>query len=79
VLREHFPAYRRKLPKFGLPDTVVRIAAWFDPVVKGQLYELGKKREVSAAKAKQILGWTSRAEEEAITASAESLVRLGAV
>ncbi len=63
VLREHFPAYRRKLPKFGLPDTVVRIAARFDPVVKGQLYELGKRREVSASKAKQVLGWTTRAEE----------------
>jgi len=79
VLREHYPEYRRKLPKFELPDALVRIAAWFDPVVKGQLYELGRKRELSAAKARQVLGWTGRAEEEAILASAESLIRLGVV
>ena len=79
VLREHFPAFRRRLPKFGLPDPLVRIAAWFDPVVKGQVYELGKRRDVSAAKAKQVLGWTGRPEEESIIATAESLVRLGLV
>jgi dihydroflavonol-4-reductase len=79
VLRERFPAYRRKLPKFRLPDALVRAAGWFDPVLRGQLHELGRKRELSAAKARRILGWTSRSEEEAIAASAESLIRLGVV
>jgi len=79
VLRERFPAYRRRLPKFGLPDAAVRIAAWFDPVVKGQLFELGRRREVSSAKAERLLGWKTRPEEDSIVASADSLVRLGVV
>ena len=48
-----------------------------DPAVKSILPELGEIKEASNAKAKKLLGWTPRSNEEAIVASAESLIRLG--
>ncbi len=39
--------------------------------------ELGKVKQASNAKAKGMLGWAPRSNEDAIVATAESLVRLG--
>jgi hypothetical protein len=55
----------------------VRIAALRDPAVKQILPELGKKKNGSNEKARRVLGWTPRSSEEAIVATAESLLRLG--
>jgi nucleoside-diphosphate-sugar epimerase len=41
------------------------------------LPELGKRKNASSAKAKRLLGWQHRSNEEAIVAAAESLVKLG--
>jgi hypothetical protein len=40
------------------------------------LPELGKLKNSSNAKAKRVLGWVPRSNEESILAAAESLVRL---
>jgi dihydroflavonol-4-reductase len=40
---------------------------------------LGKVRRATSAKARQVLGWTPRGNEEMILATAESLIRLGLV
>jgi nucleoside-diphosphate-sugar epimerase len=48
-----------------------------DPAVKQILPELGKMKNASNAKARRMVGWTPRSNEEAIVATAESLVRLG--
>ena len=37
----------------------------------------GKKKNATNAKARRLLGWTPRSNEDAIVATAESMVRLG--
>lgn len=74
VLKSRLGERARKVPTRGLPDFLVRLSAWFDPVVRDRLFELGKHRPVSAAHAAEKLGWRPRANEEAIVATAESLI-----
>jgi nucleoside-diphosphate-sugar epimerase len=73
VLRDKRPAISKKVPKGRLPDWLVRIAANFDPIIKERLFELGRSRPVSSEKARRVLGWTPRSNEEAILATADSL------
>jgi dihydroflavonol-4-reductase len=40
---------------------------------------LGKVRRCSGAKARNMLGWTPRGNEEIITSTAQSLIKLGLV
>jgi dihydroflavonol-4-reductase len=79
VLKQKRPAISRKVPTLKLPDLVLRLAALGDPVVRGRLFELGKRRAVSSEKAIQRLGWTPRPAEETILATADSLVAEGIV
>jgi nucleoside-diphosphate-sugar epimerase len=65
------------VPARAVPDWVLRLMAVFDPTVGMVVPELGKVRDVSNAKARRVLGWTPRSNEESILATAESLVRLG--
>ncbi len=60
-----------------LPNWVLRAGAWFNPLAREILPELGKRKSASNAKAKRLLGWQPRSNEEAIVAAAESLVQLG--
>lgn len=60
-----------------LPDWFLRVMALIVPQVKMAIPELGKVRRASNEKAKRVLGWTPRSNEEALIATAESLVRLG--
>jgi dihydroflavonol-4-reductase len=39
--------------------------------------ELGKVKQASNEKARRVLGWSPRSNEDAIVATAQSLVRLG--
>ena len=48
-----------------------------DPAVKLILPELGVVKSATNEKAKRILGWAPRSNEESIIATAESMVRLG--
>lgn len=79
VLRQDFPAYARKLPKFVLPNWLAGLASRFDPGLKLIVGELGRDARVSNEKAKRILGWQPRPEAEAIRASADSLIAAGLV
>jgi dihydroflavonol-4-reductase len=67
----------RRVPTRQLPDWLVRIAALGNPVVKQVLPELGKHKNASNQKARRLLGWAPRSNEDCIVASAESLARLG--
>ena len=62
-----------------MPDWVVRIAAWFSPVAKNVVPQLGRYRNASNEKAKAFLGWRPRNNEEAILSAAESLIKFRAV
>ncbi len=67
----------RRVPTRELPNWVVRIASLFDPAVKQLVPELGKPKNGTNAKAKRVLGWAPRSNDDAIIATAESLVKLG--
>jgi nucleoside-diphosphate-sugar epimerase len=77
VLRRRMGKSARKAPRFQLPDWLVRIAAMGVPAVKQILPELGKIKNSTSEKARRMLGWAARSNEESIVATAESLVRLG--
>ncbi len=77
VLKSRLGASARRVPTRQLPDWMVRIASIFDPAVKQILPELGKRKNATNEKARRLLGWAPRSNEESIVASAESLLRLG--
>jgi dihydroflavonol-4-reductase len=77
VLRDRMGAQAGKVPTGELPNWLVRVASLRDPAVKQILPELGKHRNATNAKARRVLVWTPRTREDAIVATAESLVRLG--
>jgi nucleoside-diphosphate-sugar epimerase len=77
ILKAHMGASARRVPTWQLPDWLVRIAAMLDPAAKQILPELGKTKNATNAKARRVLDWAPRSREEAILATAESLVRLG--
>ena len=77
VLKGRLGASAKRVPTLQLPNWLVRIAAMRDPAVKLILPELGKMKNATNEKARRLLGWAPRSNEECILATAESLVRLG--
>jgi nucleoside-diphosphate-sugar epimerase len=77
LLKARMGAAGKRVSTREIPDWVVRLAALTDPMVRQILPELGKKKNATNAKAKRLLGWAPRSNEDSIIATAESLVRLG--
>jgi dihydroflavonol-4-reductase len=77
VLKSRMGASAKRVPTRELPNWLVRIAALRDPAVKLILPELGKPKNATNEKAKRLLAWEPRSNEDSIVATAESLVRLG--
>jgi nucleoside-diphosphate-sugar epimerase len=77
VLKAQVGTAARRVPTRQIPDWLVRLAAFRDPAVKQILPELGKTKNATSAKAQRLLAWKPRSREEAVVATAESLLRLG--
>ncbi|HEX8831404.1 MAG TPA: aldehyde reductase, partial [Longimicrobium sp.] len=77
ALRRRMGAAARRVPTRELPNWLVRLASLRDPAVKLITPELGKRKDATHARATRLLGWTPRPNDDAIAATAESLVRLG--
>jgi nucleoside-diphosphate-sugar epimerase len=77
VLKSKMGEAGKKVPTRQLPNWLVRLAALRDPAVRQILPELGKLKSGTNEKAKRVLGWQPRSSEDAIVATAESLLRLG--
>jgi dihydroflavonol-4-reductase len=77
VLKRRMGDAARRVPTRQLPDWMVRLAGWADPAVRQIVPELGKYKNATSAKARRMLGWSPRCNEEALVATAESLLRLG--
>lgn len=77
VLKSRMGSAARRVPTRELPNWMVRLASLRDPAIKLILPELGKRKNATNEKARRVLGWSPRSNEEALTATAESLVRLG--
>jgi dihydroflavonol-4-reductase len=76
VLKRRLGASAKGVPTRQLPDWVVRLVGLFNPSLRQLVPQLGKIRRASNEKARRVLGWTPRSNEEAVVATAESLVRL---
>jgi dihydroflavonol-4-reductase len=79
MLKQGLGDKAKKVPSIPVPDFVARMAALFDPIVRGRLFELGKKRPVSSENAKRVLGWTPRPVRETVLDTARSLQASGLV
>ena len=77
ILRNRMGASAEKSPTREMPNWFVRLLALPFRELRQTLPELGKPKNATNEKAKRILGWTPRSNEECIVATAESLVRLG--
>jgi dihydroflavonol-4-reductase len=77
VLKARMGDAARRVPTRILPDWMIRLVSMFDPSVSLIVPELGKFKNATNAKAKRVLGWAPRSNEDSIVATAESLVRLG--
>lgn len=79
ILKSRMGEAARRVPTRELPNWLVRLAALRDPAVKQILPELGKVKNATSEKAQRVLGWRPRTRQEAIIATAESLMKLGLV
>lgn len=77
ILKRRMGGPAKRVPTMELPDFMVRLAAMGDPAVQQILPELGKRKDGTNAKARRVLGWTPRSNEECVVATAESLIALG--
>lgn len=79
TIRESFPAYAKKLPRYEVPDWVVRVFAFLDADARDNLGELGYDRRTDAVEARELLGRPFVTPEAAILETARSVVEHGIV
>lgn len=79
LIREAMPERAGKIPRFGLPDWIVRIYGLFDADIRGNLGELGITKRTDALDAKALLGRPFITAADSIVATAKSLVERGLV
>jgi nucleoside-diphosphate-sugar epimerase len=77
LLKARLGAAARRVPTRQLPNWLLRVAALADTSLRQVATELGTVKNATGEKATRVLGWSPRSREEAIVATAESLVRLG--
>lgn len=76
LLKHHLGERGKRLPTHSIPSPVLRFIAKFVPKFRNALPELGRRKRPSNQKAKEVLGWKPRSNEEAILATVESLIQL---
>jgi dihydroflavonol-4-reductase len=79
VLKARLGDAAKKVPTRQLPNWLVRVVARFDPTMQPLLPLLGNVRNATSAKAQRVLGWKPRSREDAVTATAQSLMSFGLV
>lgn len=79
LLKDRLGEQARKVPLRQVPDWLMRLAALVNSTAKQGVSEVGKIKNASSDKARNILGWTPRSRDEAIIATAKSLLDVGAV
>jgi nucleoside-diphosphate-sugar epimerase len=77
VLKARMGDAAKRVPTRQLPNWLVRLVALRDATAQQITPELGKAKNATNEKARRMLGWAPRSREEAIVASAESLMKLG--
>jgi nucleoside-diphosphate-sugar epimerase len=77
TLKSRLGAAARRVPTRELPNWLLRVASLADPAVRQIVPELGKAKNGTSDKVRRLLGWAPRSREDALAATAESLMRLG--
>ena len=77
VLKAAIPERAGKMPRFEVPDWIVRLFGAIDPDVRGNLAELGIVKYGDASAVTTLLGRSLIAPDAAIIASARSLIEHG--
>lgn len=77
LLKQRMGNSAGRVPTRVIPNWLLRILVLVAPTARQIAPEVGIVRQASNEKAKHLLGWTPRSNEETIIATAESLVRLG--
>ncbi len=73
TLKRRLGDLARKVPTRMVPDWVLKVLAPFDAAIGQVATELGKARNASSDKARQLLGWSPRPVEDSLADTAESL------
>lgn len=79
ILRSRLGEAGSKVPTKRLPSWQIRLAALFSRKARQVAPNLGKKRESTSEKARRVLEWNPRRNDEIIVSTAKSLMRLGLV
>jgi dihydroflavonol-4-reductase len=79
VLKARLGDRAKRVPTRKLPSFIVKLIAPFNVEMRNLVPLLGKARNATSAKAQRMLGWKPRSWEDAVTATAESLLKLGVV
>jgi dihydroflavonol-4-reductase len=79
VLRARMGEAGRRAPRREMPNWLTRALALVIPQLREVVPFLGRYAEASGDKARRLLGWNPRPNEQIIVATAESLLRLGLV
>ncbi len=79
ILKKHLGKAADKVSTKEIPDALVKLLALFRKDLRMPVTFLGQNTACSNAKAKKLLGWNPRSAEEAIVATATSMVELGLV
>ena len=77
TLKSRLGEAARRVPTRVLPNWLLRVASLADPTVRQIAPELGKAKNATSEKARRMLGWAPRSREDALVATAESLMLLG--
>lgn len=77
VLKARLGDAGRKVPTRELPSWLVRFVARFNRTLRPLVPLLDSTRRATGAKAERVLGWRPRPPDDAIVATAESLIRFG--
>jgi dihydroflavonol-4-reductase len=77
ILRQRMGPAASKVPMRVLSNWLVRLAALRNPAMRGIVPMLGVNMNATSEKAQRLLGWAPRSRDDAIIATAESLIRLG--
>ncbi|MFT3702548.1 MAG: aldehyde reductase [Agriterribacter sp.] len=79
ILQRRLGDDAKKVPTKELANWKIRLAAMLNPSLKMIVTLLGQYAQASGEKAQKLLHWSPRSNEEAIVATAESMLRLGLI
>ncbi len=79
ILSRKFGDRGYKVPTRRVPDWLLRLVSTWDRTARLAVQELGKRQDVSTARAREVLGFQPRSLEQMVVQMAESMIEHGVV